>query len=127
MSERKTFTLEEARRALPLVRQIAEELQQAVDGLTKLPGGTSYLYGATLLEDLSQDNQRRADELHDQIEALTAELVEIGVEVKGFQPVLVDFLSWRDEEMVYLCWAEGETEILHWHSLSEGYRGRHPL
>jgi hypothetical protein len=127
VSERRTFTLDEARRALPLVRQIASDLQRAVNALTKLPGGTSFLYGANQLEEIVPSLQPKAADLRQQIDALTAELTEIGVEVKGFQPVLVDFLAWRDENMVYLCWAEGETDILHWHSLEEGYRGRHPL
>ena len=127
VEERHTFTLDQARRALPLVKQIASELQRAVNALTKLPGGTSFLYAASSLEELVPSIQSKAADLKQQIETLTAELTEIGVEVKGFQPVLVDFLSWREEEMVYLCWAEGEADILHWHSLDEGYRGRHPL
>ena len=127
VAEPRTFTLEEARRTLPLVRQIASELQQVVNTLTEIPGGTSFLYGATPLDDLVQNHQARAGELQGQIEALSSELTEIGVQVKGYQPVLVDFLSWRDEEMVYLCWAEGEEDVLHWHGLSEGFRGRHPL
>ncbi len=126
-NERRTFTLEDARRALPLVKKIASDLQQTVNHLTKLPGGTSFLYGANHLDELAPSMQPKAAELQGQIETLTGELLEIGVEVKGFQPVLVDFLSWRDEEMVYLCWAEGESDITHWHALSDGYRGRHPL
>jgi len=125
--ERKTFTLDEARRALPLVKQIAADLQQAVNALIKLPGGTSFLYGASSLDELAPVNWPKAKEFQGQIEALSAELLEIGVEAKGFQPVLVDFLTRRDEEIVYLCWAEGEADIAHWHTLTEGYRGRHPL
>jgi hypothetical protein len=127
VTERKTFTLDEARRALPLVKKIAADLQQAVNALTKLPGGTSFLYGASSLDELAPVNRPKAQEFREQIEALSAELLEIGVEIKGFQPVLVDFPAWRDEEMVCLCWAEGEADIAHWHALSEGYRGRHPL
>ena len=125
--EPKTFTLDEARRALPLVKKIAADLQQAVNALIKLPGGTSFLYGASPLDELAPVNRPKAQEFQEQIEALTAELLEIGVEIKGFQPVLVDFLTRRDEEIVYLCWAEGEPDISHWHALSEGFRGRHPL
>jgi hypothetical protein len=79
------------------------------------------------LDDLAPIYQPKAHELQEQIKALSAELLEIGVEVKGFQPVLVDFPAWRDEEMVCLCWAEGEPDISHWHALSEGFRGRQPL
>jgi hypothetical protein len=124
---RRTFTLDEARKALPLVRKIASDLQVAVDTLTKLPGGTSFLYGASPIDGLPTGLQPKASELHEEIESLAAELQEIGAELKGFQPVLVDFLSWKDEEMVYLCWAEGETDIGYWHGLEEGFRGRHPI
>ncbi len=124
---RRMFTLDEARRALPLVRQIAADMQEAVNHLTKLPSGTSLLYGASPLEELPAGIQAQAREWKERIEALTLELDEIGVEVKGFQPVLVDFPSWRDEEIVFLCWAEGEDDITFWHDLAAGYRGRQHL
>lgn len=124
---RRMFTLDEARRALPLVRQIAADMQEAVNHLTKLPGGTSLLYGASSLEELSAGIQMQAREWKEQIEALALELDEIGVELKGFQPVLVDFPSWREEELVFLCWAAGEDDITFWHDLTAGYRGRQRL
>jgi len=127
VTQRKMFTLEEARRALPLVRRIAADMQIAVDDLTKLPGGTSFLYGASPLEDLSDGIRHRAGDLHTRIMTLTAELTEIGVELKGFQPVLVDFPTRREEQVVYLCWAEGESDIGFWHPLTEGFRSRQPL
>ncbi len=127
VEQRKMFTLDEARRALPLVRRIAADLQTVVNHLTKLPGGTSLLYGASPLEDLPDGIQSRAGDLQSRIESLAGELTEIGVELKGFQPVLVDFPTWRDEEVVYLCWAEGESDIGFWHSVSEGFKSRQPL
>ncbi len=29
--------------------------------------------------------------------------------------------------MVYLCWKLGEPEVLHWHELDAGFRGRQSL
>jgi hypothetical protein len=124
---RRVFTLEEARRALPLVRRIAADMQQTVDMLVKLPGGTSFLYGATPIDNLTPAIQVQARQWQEQIDGLAAELREIGVELKGFQPVLVDFPSWRDEEMVFLCWAEGEDDIAFWHAITSGFRSRQPL
>jgi hypothetical protein len=123
----KMFTLEEARRALPLVRQIAADLQEAVNSLTKLPGGTSLLYGASPLDELPSALQDQARICKERVDALSEEMADIGVELKGFQPVLVDFRSRRDEDIVYLCWAEGEEDIHFWHDLASGYRGRQPL
>ena len=124
---RKMFTLDEARRALPLVRVIAADMQETVNLLTELPGGTSFLYGATPLDQLPPKVQDQALEWQERIEGLVGELKEIGVELKGFQPVLVDFPAWRDEEVVFLCWAEGETDIGFWHPVATGFRGRKPL
>jgi hypothetical protein len=37
---------------------------------------------------------------------------------------LLDFPAMRFSEPVYLCWKIGEDEIIYWHGLSEGFRGR---
>ena len=65
--------------------------------------------------------------LRDAIEALADEMDEIGVQLKGVQPVLVDFPAVRDGEDIFLCWAHGEADIEHWHTPDGGYHGRQPL
>lgn len=52
---------------------------------------------------------------------------ELGCELKGLDPGLIDFYAERDGELVYLCWREGETRISFWHPLSTGFAGRRPL
>jgi hypothetical protein len=32
-----------------------------------------------------------------------------------------------DDRLVYLCWKLGESEVLHWHELDAGFRGRQSL
>ncbi len=32
-----------------------------------------------------------------------------------------------DGRPVYLCWKLGEPEVMHWHDLEAGFRGRSPL
>ena len=121
------FTLEEARKALPLVTRIATDLHGCVQQLAEIPGGLSFIYGAMKLDEFPGERRTRIESLRGQIEALSDELVEIGVELKGLQPVLVDFRSRRDGAEVCLCWAYGEADIAHWHTVEDGFKGRQPL
>jgi hypothetical protein len=130
--KRKYFTLEEANKALPLVRMIVTDLVH------------QYRVVEDLQERLSMvttDRRRRSpdpysEELaqsHAELEAeqakLTAyfeELKELGVEFKG-QDGLCDFYSRRDGRDVFLCWRLGEPEVSYWHDLDAGFAGRQPL
>ena len=51
-------------------------------------------------------------------------LEEMGVTLKDAQVGLVDFLSYREGELVELCWRLGEESVSHWHRIGEGYAGR---
>ena len=55
------------------------------------------------------------------------ELRHLGVEPKNGPEGLVDFPAMIDGRPVYLCWKVGELEVLHWHDLDAGFRGRQPL
>jgi hypothetical protein len=121
------FTVDEARRAMPLVRQIADDLQHTVEELNTIPSGLPFLYGNAEPEELPEAERVHAATLRDAIEALADEMSEIGVYLKGVQPVLVDFPAVRDGEDIFLCWAQGEADIEHWHTAEGGYRGRQPL
>ena len=55
------------------------------------------------------------------------ELRQLGVEAKSATEGLVDFPAVLDGRTVYLCWRLGEPEVLYWHELDAGFRGRKPL
>jgi len=55
------------------------------------------------------------------------ELSTFGCELKDAETGLIDFLSLRDGEEVYLCWRLGEGRISFWHYLHTGIAGRQPL
>jgi hypothetical protein len=54
-------------------------------------------------------------------------LDEMGVQLKDPRMGLVDFLSYRDGELVELCWRLGEDRVAHWHRIGEGFPGRKPV
>lgn len=130
---RKIFTVESANASLPLVRAIATDLAQLSREVVErrerlsllLAGrerGGNDLYGeelAQIEEELDKDTQR--------LQEYVDELRQLGVEPKNGPEGLVDFPALIEGRPVYLCWKVGEPEVLHWHDLDAGFRGRQPL
>ncbi len=130
---RKLFTVEEANATLPLVRAIAKDLaelsrdvierrQRVAALLEARPAKDHELYREEL-EQIQQELQQDVQKLQEYIE----ELRQLGVEPKNGPEGLVDFPSWMDGRVVYLCWKLDEPEILYWHELDAGFAGRQPL
>jgi hypothetical protein len=61
------------------------------------------------------------------LDELIAKLRALGLQVKGFAPVLVDFPSRLDDHDVLLCWLEGEPELAWYHPVELGFMGRRRL
>lgn len=55
------------------------------------------------------------------------ELHSLGCELKDLDKGLVDFYGMRGNEVVYLCWMDGEEAVTHWHPLDSGFKGRQPI
>ncbi len=130
--KRKYFTVEEANKALPLVRmivgdivrqdRIVEDLQQRLSRLTserRRPSNDLYA------EELAQ-SQAQLDAEEVKLRSYIEELKRLGVEFKG-PDGLCDFYSLRDGREVFLCWRLGEPEVSYWHDLDAGFAGRQPL
>jgi hypothetical protein len=125
--ENHLFTLDEARSALPLVKRIAQDIQTTVRDLSRINGAIGVLMGAQTTEDIAFESREQAVVLLDKAQSFIEELEEIGVELKGLDPVLVDFRSLQNGILVNLCWEIGEKDIAYWHTLDGGYEGRQEL
>jgi hypothetical protein len=127
----RTFTLDEARALLPEVRELAEAMRDRKRAFNerartmKRAGRSAGGNGHGPREALSAQTEaeRLVQEIQDRVQRLAA----IGVEVKGIDEGIVDFPSEREGRVVYLCWRIGEPDILFWHELHAGFRGRQPL
>ena len=63
----------------------------------------------------------------ERMRAVVRVVTEMGVQIKGLDPALIDFPAFRDGRVVFLCWQEGEATISHWHDIEAGFAGREPL
>lgn len=107
----KTFTLTEARRALPYVRRVVRDIvaTYAIVSLLKEIHDTEP-------ENYEEKYYARMDRLSD----LCSELEAVGVEVKDFQTGCVDFPSKLYGTAIFLCWTLGEDDIQWYHFMGDG-------
>lgn len=130
----RTYQLHEANQVLPRVRRLVNqivELSAQLDELTDQVRIAEYRARrpAAAAEDAERLEEstgalRTAEE--DLREALRG-LDELDVRLKDARTGLVDFLSYRDGELVELCWRLGEDRVAHWHRIGEGFPGRKPV
>ncbi len=129
----KTFTIEEANAALPLVRAIVTDLVHLSQEVTERRERVSFL--------LNNRERNENDPYWQELAAVEAsletdaarlreyvdELRQLGIEPKSAVDGVVDFPAKLDGRDVYLCWKLGEAEVLHWHELKGGFQQRRPL
>ncbi|RJP73600.1 MAG: DUF2203 family protein [Ignavibacteriales bacterium] len=116
MNEIKNFTIEEANKTLPYVKNIVRDI----------------LVTGTISRDLSLDpakskqNSLQIEKLAERINSLIEELESIGCYYKdwSFNVGLVDFPAMIDGNKVLLCWRSDEDEVKYYHDYSSGYAGR---
>ena len=131
----KNFTVSEANATLPLVRAIITDLvalsKDVIDRRQRLSLLSRGRIRSAKDQDLYQEELAQIDEELEkdsrQLQEYVEELRQIGVEPKSATEGLVDFPSMVDGRPAYLCWKLGEPEILYWHELDAGFRGRQPL
>jgi hypothetical protein len=130
--KRKLFSVEEANKALPLVRaivgdivrqyRVVEGLQQRLSTvLTDRHRPSDDLYSEELVQ---SKNELETEE--DKLRSYIEELKNLGVELKS-EEGLCDFRSMMGGREVYLCWRLGEPEVMFWHELDAGFAGRQRL
>ena len=103
--------LQKLHRALRGQRQAVKKASEsATQGGGGIPGGAQYI--AQLME----------------FNEYSAQMEELGVQIKDYVRGLIDFPSLREGRVVLLCWQLGEGErIAWWHDIEAGFAGRQPL
>ena len=132
----KVFTLEEANRLLPMVRGVLQSLRSRQHEMrrieeTKAVEELSWLQPDGTVSPRAREQVARLDELLRQATEAFEEALErlnaTGAQLKDLDEGLVDFFAERGEQIVYLCWKDGEEQIRFWHDLESGFPGREPV
>jgi len=123
---RRQFSIEEANRALVLVRRIVDDVVGDYRRLTEMQEWMD------LAEAQGQGARARSARgellrLAERIWGYLEELEAIGVELRDSALGVVDFPSLLDGRPVSLCWCRGEAEVAHWHEPDAEFSERRPL
>ena len=125
------YTLAEANDLLPEVMPLLLELRShkvtldsAVHALSALTPTMRQNGHAARPRELEARIQEMTAELAAGIEQVTA----LVIDVKSLEHGLIDFPSFREGRVVFLCWRLGEgPTIRYWHDIDAGFAGRRPL
>lgn len=116
----RTFTVDEARALIPDVRERTEEIIRMRADLAEL--AHDLRQGASTDGGIPEAKAYEA-----RLDELVSWFGDVGIEVRGLAPVLIDFPAVLNGEDVQLCWLEGEDDLAWWHRPDLGFVGRRPL
>jgi hypothetical protein len=130
----RTYTVEEANQELPRVRRIVEQIAQLSALLPELEDQARIAEYDSKRDGAGSNHRERHQQARDAVGGAELELLKavaqlngMGIQLKGPLEGLIDFPSYRDGELVELCWKLGEDKVEHWHRVGEGYAGRKRL
>ena len=124
--EPKLFTLEQANRALPLVRRVVSDLVEAYASLRTLLARRRNLPANHVQAELDRIDAQAAAQA-ERVGGLVEEIQTIGCELKDCESGMIDFRAMHQGRVVYLCWKLGEARIEAWHELDAGFAGRQDI
>lgn len=130
----RTFTLPEAQTLIPVLDSLLQRAQAAAAVATAREHALQSLSQAIFLSgglrvDLPEVARVKAEHNTAVGEAKDAleEINSIGVEVKDLMTGLLEFPYQLDEEVVMLCWLQGQNKITEWHKAEASWDERQPL
>ncbi len=128
------FNLLEAERLLPEVEgllrsliQLKEEYERTDAELNRLLQQVSMAGGMIPPRDRIAQLRTRKDATARGLESSLEKLQETGCQLKDIEVGLVDFPTLYRGQEVYLCWKLGESSIVFWHRIEDGFRGRQQI
>ena len=134
MQRLRTYTVEEANKELPRVRRIVAQIAELSALLPELEDQARIAQYESKRPSAGAEDHDRHQQARDAASGAEMELLKavanlngMGIQLKGPLEGLIDFPSYRDGELVELCWKLSEDRVEHWHRVGEGYAGRRKI
>jgi hypothetical protein len=136
----KTVTLQEANGLLPLVQEHFLRIHMLLFNMHKLHSKKSKNKNTRVFDNTVQTlvlshkkptnkrmrrNLKKLKMLNLLVRKEILKLLNCGAVIKSIFPPHIDFLSLKNNELLFLCWHGGEKEITHCHHLDEHSPIRH--
>jgi hypothetical protein len=121
----KHYSLEDARKLLPQIRQWLTDLDALQEQLEPLNKRIASMMG--IGDDVGGDTVNTQVKTVAACKNILNEFRRREIQIKDFSRGLVDFPSLRDGREVFLCWEKDEDDIEFWHDLDSGFAGREKI
>jgi len=122
----KLFTLEEANKMLPALREVVSLLRERMGWLSSNKPAVPYL-----IEEYKIPRETMVPVAYFQsllqVRNALGTVESLGCQLKDIERGLVDFPAKLSGREILLCWRLGEESIGYYHDLRSGYEGRRPL
>jgi len=125
MGHEKHFSLNEAREILIIIKPVLLKMME----LKKILDEKGFdIYRHQFFGGIGTNGTGKHPVELDELVECIRKITGYGIILKGIDNGLIDFPHIRaNGEEVYLCYMYGETGILYWHSLSDGFKGRREI
>ena len=134
MQRLRTYTVDEANKELPRVRRIVAQISELSALLPELEDQARIAEYQSKRKKGGAEDRDRHQQARDAVSGAELELLKavaslngMGIQLKGPLEGLIDFPSYRDGELIELCWKLGEERVEHWHHIGDGFAGRKKL
>ncbi|MEO6578718.1 MAG: DUF2203 domain-containing protein [Candidatus Limnocylindria bacterium] len=129
MDDEPTYTVEQARALLPLIRgsllQLALERRRADETHDALHHRLRAVGASGQREQVRLEGATA--ELRARMGALVDHLESLGLVIRDLEEGLVDIPTRRDGERAWLCWRLSDPQLGYWHTTREGFSTRRPI
>lgn len=120
------FTVEEANSLLPRIKGMLDALRDGKREIMSLQAKVDIIEITSGLNERTaapiEDYLRQVEERITEFRGIMQQLDGLGCELKDLDKGFLDFYTRRNNQIVYLCWMDGEETISHWHGLEAAYR-----
>jgi hypothetical protein len=129
----RVYERHEVEEMIPKLEEVLLRLDAHRDQLQTLKiriNALEMIWGEAIHEDSCADHKEFKNHMHEMekvqgfFKRCADEITELGGQVKGLDPPLIDFYGIRDGHLAFWCWTRGENQITHWHHLDEGFSER---